>query len=190
MGFLTLFLIALGLAMDAFAVSVSNGICHRNAGGRQALAAGLTFGLFQAGMPLLGYFAGSTISGAMEALDHWIALILLSFIGVNMIKEAVKELRRPEERDCRKETGGLKALLLQGVATSIDAFAVGVGFAFLNTNIFTAVALIGVITFCTSFAGVFVGKKFGSLFKQKAEIFGGCILIFIGVKIFLEHTVF
>ncbi len=186
MGYFTLFFIALGLAMDAFAVSVSNGICYRKAGFKEAFNTALTFGVFQALMPLIGYFAGRTVSDAVASIDHWIALIMLSFIGGSMIVGAVKDMKNPKQESC-KEYCTTKDLLVQGVATSIDAFAVGISFAVIDTNIFVAVALIGVVTFICCMIGVLVGKSFGAFMKDKAEIFGGCILILIGLKIFIEH---
>lgn len=186
MGTLTLFFIAVGLAMDAFAVSVSNGICFRRAGFREALYTALTFGIFQAGMPVLGYFAGRTVSGAVEFLDHWIALILLGAIGGNMVREGILELRSPGTME-RKDSCSFRGLMLQGVATSIDAFAVGISLALMKTNIAFAGVVIGAVTFVCSLAGVYIGRTFGAALKQKAEIFGGCILILIGIKIFAEH---
>jgi putative Mn2+ efflux pump MntP len=187
MGFITLFFLAIGLAMDAFAVSVSNGICHKNAGIKEALLTATTFGLFQAGMPLIGYYTGRTISSAVEFLDHWIALVLLTFIGGSMIYEAIKELRRPGKSQC-KARFSMKDILVQGVATSVDAFAVGISFAMIPTDIVSAVGLIGIVTFLFSVLGVYLGRSFGGLLKEKAEFIGGCILILIGLKIFIEHT--
>jgi putative Mn2+ efflux pump MntP len=187
MGYITLFFIALGLSMDAFAVSVSNGICYKNAGVKEAFITALTFGVFQAIMPLIGYFAGRTVSNAVEFIDHWIALILLGFIGGSMIYGAVKE-RKTQGGGKYKVYCTTKDLIIQGVATSIDAFAVGISLAVIDTNIYVAVALIGVVTFICCLVGVPVGRKFGFLIKEKAEIFGGCILIIIGLKIFIEHS--
>lgn len=188
MGFITLFFLATGLAMDAFAVSVSNGICQKNIGIKEALQTATTFGLFQAGMPLIGYYLGRTISSAVEFLGHWIALVLLTFIGGSMIYEAIKELRRPEENQC-KASFSMKDVLVKGSTTSIDAFAVGISFAVIQTNIVSAVLLIGIVTFVFSLLGVYLGKSFGGMLKEKAEFIGGCILILIGLKIFIEHIV-
>lgn len=188
MGFLTMLLIALGLAMDAFAVSVSNGICYRKAGLKEAFYTAFTFGLFQAGMPLIGYYAGSTFSASVAFLDHWIALALLSFIGGSMIYSAIKEIRNPGTERYRAACN-LKDLILQGIATSIDALAVGISFAVIQTNIFMAVVLIGLVTFICCFIGVIIGRGFGNRLKEKAEILGGCILILIGIKILIEHTI-
>lgn len=187
MGYFTLFFIALGLAMDAFAVSVSNGICYKKAGFKEAFNTALTFGVFQALMPLIGYFAGKTVSDAVAFLDHWIALVLLCFIGGTMIVGAIKEMKNPEKENC-KTYCTVKDLLIQGVATSIDAFAVGISFAVIDTNIFAAVGFIGTVTFICCMLGVPVGKRFGFFMKDKAEILGGCILVIIGIKIFVEHT--
>ncbi|MFA5636732.1 MAG: manganese efflux pump MntP family protein [Anaerovoracaceae bacterium] len=187
MGHLTLFFIALGLAMDAFAVSVSNGICYKDAGLKEAFNTALTFGVFQALMPLIGYYAGMTVSDAVEFIDHWIALILLCFIGGSMIVGAVKEMKNPDKESC-KAYCTTKDLMVQGIATSIDAFAVGISFAVIDTNIFAAVGLIGTVTFICCIIGVPLGKRFGFFMKDKAEILGGCILIIIGIKIFIEHT--
>lgn len=186
MSLITLLFLAIGLAMDAFAVSITNGLCYPKLKTKHALLDGLTFGIFQAVMPLLGFFIGRTFSSAINFLDHWIALILLAFIGGNMIREAVNEMRHPEE-SCSKAAFNFKRLMLQGVATSIDALAVGVSFAVMNVDILSACILIGIITFLFSFIGIFIGKKFGGLLKEKAEIIGGCILIIIGLKIFIEH---
>lgn len=186
MGSLTLIILSIGLAMDAFAVSVSDGICYRRMGWKGALLIAFTFGFFQAGMPLLGFLAGQTVSEAIESVDHWIALILLVFIGGNMLREGVKGLRSPEEIE-RREYCTARELLLQGIATSIDALAVGVSFAVMKTNIWTAALSIGIITFICSLCGVGIGKRFGGALKEKAEICGGLILIGIGLKIFLEH---
>ena len=187
MGTMTLALIALGLSMDAFAVSISNGMCYRNFGRREAAAASFAFGLFQMGMPILGYFAGRAFSDVIRSADHWIALLLLGAIGGKMLFDGVRELRHPG--GC--EAGRLfsfRVLLVQAVATSIDALAIGVSFAVLQVNIVTAAAFIGVITFCCCLVGAKLGRRFGLLLGTRAEIFGGCILVGIGVKIFLEHT--
>lgn len=181
-----LHLIALGLAMDAFAVSVSNGVCYRKMGIKEALYMAFTFGMFQAVMPLLGYLAGRTVSRAVESFDHWVALLLLGFIGGTLIYGGIKGLRNPENKVC-KSYCSFWDLTLQGVATSIDAFAIGISFAVIKTNIYQAVTLIGVDTFICCLLGFYLGKRFGGRLQEKAEIFGGAILIFIGVKIFAEH---
>jgi putative Mn2+ efflux pump MntP len=186
MGYLTLFFIALGLAMDAFAVSILNGICYKNAGIKEAMITAATFGGFQGFMPLLGYFAGRTVSDVVGSIDHWVALLLLGFIGGSMIYSAIKEMKNPGTINCKHYCTS-KDLAIQGVATSIDAFAVGISFAVIDTNIFVAVVLIGLVTFIFCLFGVPIGKKFGMLIKEKAEILGGAILIIIGIKIFVEH---
>ena len=188
MGAITLFLTSFGLSMDACAVSISNGMCYGNIHKKQIILTAFSFGFFQALMPVLGFFAGSLFSDAIESIDHWIALLLLSIIGGKMISEAVKELRCPEACliSCKSLTA--KTLIVQAFATSIDALAVGIGFAVIKVDIFSAALCIGIITFINSLIGSHLGKKFGELFKQKAEIFGGLILIGIGIKIFLEHT--
>lgn len=186
MDFLTLVFLAVGLAMDAFAVSITNGLCYPHLKTKHALFDGLTFGFFQMIMPIIGYFIGSTFSFAIRAVDHWIALILLCFIGGNMVREAVTQLRHPECPSNRSAFNA-KLLFVQGIATSIDALAIGVSFAVMDVSIITAAVLIGIITFGFSFGGIFIGKKFGGLLKEKAEIIGGFILIFIGIKIFIEH---
>lgn len=181
MGLPELFIIAVGLSMDAFAASVCKGLAMQRMNRKQALIIGAFFGGFQAAMPLLGYFLGIQFSDKIEAFDHWIAAGLLAVIGVNMIREAFSKDEKPD-------TGfSIKGILVLAVATSIDALAVGVSFAFLRVNILTAVVFIGVTTFAISVAGVKIGNLFGNKYKRKAEIAGGTILIAIGVKILLEH---
>lgn len=187
MGSITLFLTSIGLSMDACAVSISNGMCFRNIKTKQILLSAAAFGLFQAFMPLLGYVAGSAFSEAIAFLDHWIALILLGFIGGRMIIEAVKELKCPEACLTGEKNLTFRILILQAIATSIDALAVGIGFAVIKVEIINAALSIGVITFINSVIGSNLGKNFGQMFKQKAEILGGAILVFIGLKIFIEH---
>ena len=176
-------LLGLGLAMDASAVSMTNGMTMKPMKLKGTLATAFAFGLFQGVMPLIGYFAGSVFAGYMAAVDHWIALILLGFIGGKMLWDALKK----EEEIvpvARKLT--FKLLLVQAIATSIDALAVGVSFAAMNVNIFIAVSIIAAITFACSMIAVLIGKKCGDFLNQKAELFGGCILILIGLKIFLD----
>lgn len=188
MGSVMLVFTSIGLSMDACAVSISNGMCYGNIEKKQILSTAFAFGLFQAIMPILGYIVGSTFSNAISFLDHWIALILLGYIGCKMIADALKELKHPEACLNVEKNLTFKTLMLQSIATSIDALAVGVGFAVINVDIFDAALSIGIITFINSIIGSNLGKKFGAMFKQKAEIFGGAILILIGVKIFIEHT--
>jgi putative Mn2+ efflux pump MntP len=189
MGSITLLFTSLGLSMDACAVSISNGMCYGNIHKKQIFSTAAAFGFFQAFMPILGFFIGSTFSDYIASLDHWIALILLSFIGSKMVIEAIKELKYPEACITSSKNLTPKTLLLQAVATSIDALAVGVGFAVMKVDIYSAALSIGIITFINSIIGSHLGKKFGQLFKQRAEILGGLILIGIGIKIFIEHTI-
>ncbi|HAQ40862.1 MAG TPA: hypothetical protein DCM73_08540 [Clostridiales bacterium] len=185
---ITLIITSIGLSMDACAVSISNGMCFSNIQKKQILATAFAFGFFQTLMPLIGYAVGAIFSETINFLDHWIALILLSTIGGKMIIDAVKELKNPEvcHLSCKNLT--LRTLLLQAIATSIDALAVGVGFAVMKVDILKAVLSIGIITFINSVVGSNLGRKFGQMFKQKAEILGGAILVIMGIKIFLEHT--
>ncbi len=185
MELLTLFFIAIGLSMDALAVSVSNGMCHRESK-TMALKTALVFGGFQAAMPIAGYYAGQIFSDSISFLDHWIALVLLGIIGGKMIIGAVVELKHPEKCRVRTEiTWG--TLVMQGIATSIDAFTVGIGFAVLRANILAAATFIGLVTFALCLPGAYLGRRFGSKVQQRAEILGGAILIAIGLKIFIEH---
>ena len=190
MELLSVFLLAFGLSMDAFAVSVSDGICYPREKQKLFLAA-ISFGIFQALMPLIGYFVGNTFSSYVEMIDHWIALILLGFLGGKMLVEAIHELRHPEEESC-PIAFSYQLIFTQSVATSIDALAAGVTLAvsFPNTNPFLAVGLIGLTTALCCLVGAFVGKKFGAMMKEKAAVLGGIILIGIGVKIFVEHMFF
>ncbi|MBQ7935760.1 MAG: manganese efflux pump [Clostridia bacterium] len=186
---ITAIILGIGLAMDAFAVSITNGMCVSRLKPRQALADGLTFGLFQAAMPLIGFFLGLSFMKYIEAIDHWIGFILLAGIGINMIRGALKK----EEEECATNPFTLKNLLVQGVATSIDALAVGIGFSAQLSGYneaYMTVAIIGICTFAISTAGVYIGKLFGGLLKEKAQIFGGLILIGIGTKILIEHLFF
>ncbi|MBQ3554103.1 MAG: manganese efflux pump [Clostridia bacterium] len=182
-----LFLLAVGLSMDAFAVSVCNAMTIDNLRKRDAAKFGLFFGLFQAGMPLIGWLCGCAFSSYVIALDHWVAFVLLSFIGGKMILEAV----RGEEAECRENPLAFSVLFVLAVATSIDALAVGVTFAFMpELSVLPSVALIGVVTFVISTFGALLGKKAGSALGTKAELVGGLILIGIGVKILVEHLFF
>lgn len=189
MGAITLFFTSLGLSMDACAVSISNGMCFTNIHKKQIVYTALAFGFFQAFMPVVGYVVGQTFSDLISFLDHWIALILLGIIGGKMIIEALKELKYPEACLTTVKTLSFKTLIMQSIATSIDALAVGISFAVMQVNILYAAISIGSITFICSLTGSYLGKRFGQMFKQKAEIFGGSILVLIGLKIFLEHTI-
>ena len=177
-----LFLIAVGLSMDAFAVSVCKGLAMEKAPLKKAAVAGAWFGSFQALMPLIGYLLGSRFEKYITRIDHWIAFILLALIGINMIKEAFSK-----EQEKASSTMYFKEMFLLAVATSIDALAVGITFAFLRVDILPAVSLIGITTFLLSIAGVKAGNLFGSRYKSKAELAGGILLILMGTKILLEH---
>ena len=182
MGLLELFILAVGLSMDAFAVSVCKGLAMPKITVKKAAVVGIWFGGFQALMPALGYLLGSQFKNRSTAIDPWIAFILLGIIGGNMIREACSG-------ECEKENDSLdiKTMFLLAVATSIDALAVGITFAFLKVNIAAAVSFIGVTTFVISAAGVKIGNIFGTKYKSKAELAGGIILILLGLKILLEH---
>ena len=191
MNFLTIVLIAVGLSMDAFAVSVCKGISLKDADWKQSVQVGLWFGIFQALMPLAGYFAGNRFLDIISSWDHWIAFALLLFIGLNMVREGLKDAK--EKPECCGECGhndlGFKTMLMAAIATSIDALAVGVSFVAINNlNIWAAVGIIGIVTFAFSVVGVRAGTRIGKKFAAKAEITGGIILICIGLKIVLEHT--
>ena len=186
MSLFELFIIAVGLSMDAFAVSVCNGLSTSDVRPLNMLCAGLWFGLFQALMPLIGYLLGVNFSSLIQSVDHWIAFILLSLIGANMIREAVSSKEECEVADTGSSYA-FKVMLTLAVATSIDALAVGVSFAFLAVDIIPAICFIGVCTFILSAAGVKIGSVFGNRFEKKAEIAGGIILILMGLKILLEH---
>ena len=184
MSIIEIVLIGVGLAMDAFAVSICKGLAMRKMNYRQAIIIAGFFGVFQALMPALGYLLGTTFANKIAIIDHWIAFILLALIGLNMIKES----RETDECEtCQDESLDLKELLMMGIATSIDALAVGITFAFLKVEILQATLIIGITTFVLSLIGVVIGNMFGSRFKSKAELTGGCILILIGLKILLEH---
>ncbi len=188
MGLVEIFLIGVGLSMDAFAVSIGKGLSTGKATLRGALSVGLWFGGFQALMPLVGYLAGSTFAAYVESFDHWIAFILLAFIGGNMIREALGPEEHGEE--AAKDPFGFRTMLLLAIATSIDALATGVTFSFLDTNIWIAILTIGLTTFCFSVTGLLVGNLVGSRFHKWAEMFGGAVLIGIGLKILVEHLFF
>mgnify|MGYP005954084841 CR=1 FL=1 len=182
MGLWELFLVAVGLSMDAFAVAICKGLAMDKVTLKRAAVVGLWFGGFQGLMPLLGWLLGSRFAAYITAVDHWIAFALLVLLGINMIREA----RCPDEEDTNASLA-FRAMLPMAVATSIDALAVGVSFAFLQTPIFQAVAVIGLTTFCFGVAGVKIGRLFGVKYETKAELMGGIILILIGSKILLEH---
>lgn len=183
MSLLSLFFLAVGLSMDAFAVSVCKGLATPKITFKKAAVVGLWFGGFQALMPLFGYLVGYRFQEKITSLDHWIAFILLFIIGTNMVREAFSK-----EEECASASLAFKEMFLLAVATSIDALAIGVTFAFLpDVPILPAVTFIGVITFIFSAAGMKIGNVFGTRYKSKAELAGGIILILIGVKILTEH---
>ena len=187
MGLGELLLLALGVSMDAFAVSICKGLAMKKATLREGMICGLWFGGFQALMPLIGFFLGTLFAEAIQAIDHWVAFVLLGIIGVNMLKEAFGG----EEKCCECEGNAdlsVRTMFVMAVATSIDALAVGISLAMAgNVNIFAAVLLIGVFTCAMSAIGVKVGNVFGSKFEKKAQFAGGAILILLGLKILLEH---
>lgn len=182
-----LFLLGVGLSMDAFAVSVCKGLGMRKLNKKQALIIGLYFGGFQALMPFVGWLLGSQFQKYITSIDHWIAFILLGFIGGKMMIEAVREWNEEEVVDVMDAPTNHKNMLVLAVATSIDALAVGITFAFLATPIVEAITIIGITTMVISIAGVVVGNFFGSRYKSKAEFIGGLILVLLGLKILLEH---
>ena len=185
MGFSELLLIAVGLSMDAFAVAVCKGLKMRRLDIGKTAVIALFFGGFQALMPAIGYILGAQFQEAIASIDHWIAFVLLALIGGNMIHEALDN--DEEEADASLD---VKTMFLLAVATSIDALAIGITFAFLKVSIIPAVCFIGIVTFIISFAGVKIGNVFGARYKNKAEIVGGVILILLGLKILLEHLGF
>lgn len=182
-GFFELLSLAVGLSMDAFAVSICKGLSVNRVRPKHMLICGLYFGGFQALMPLIGYLLGVNFRSMIASVDHWIAFVLLSLIGANMLRESFSK-DKDENVDA---SFGVKTMLLMAVATSIDALAVGVTFAFLEVAIVPAVSFIGITTFIFSAAGVLIGNIFGAKWKNKAEFAGGAILILIGLKILIEH---
>lgn len=182
MGIIELILLSIGLGMDAFAVSVCKGISMKKMNWKKACIIGLYFGGFQAIMPVIGYFFGSSFESIITNIDHWIAFILLAIIGAKMIQEAFQK----EEEEYNEDIS-VKTMLVLSIATSIDALAVGITFAFLKVNLLLAITLIGTITFILSVIGTKIGNRFGDKYKSKAELAGGIILIIIGLKILLEH---
>lgn len=184
--FIELLLMGIGLAMDAFAVSVCKGLGMKKVNKKQAVTIGVFFGGFQALMPLIGWVLGKQFERYITNVDHWIAFVLLGFIGGKMIVEALK----PEEEEKIEKDDkplDLKEMFILAIATSIDALAVGITFAFLGTPILEAIAIIGIVTLLISVCGVYVGNFFGSKYKNKAEFAGGLILVLLGIKILLEH---
>ena len=195
MSLIELFILAVGLSMDAFAVAICKGLSLRKVSLKECTKVGLYFGGFQAGMPLIGYILGVQFKDYITSIDHWIAFILLSFIGINMIREAMDKdedesiVNLAEAAVGEEEVNelGFKNMVMLAIATSIDALAVGVTFAFLQVDIVPAVLFIGIVTFALSAIGVKIGNVFGTKYKSKAEAAGGIILILIGLKILFEH---
>lgn len=191
MNLLVIFLTAVSLAMDAFAVSVTNGVTVKDFKKRHAVKMGIFFGGFQFVMPLVGYVLGSGFRVYIEAFDHWIAFGLLALIGGNMIRESLFGGDEAAEPKTAAEALNAKVLTVQAIATSIDALAVGISFSLLKeVNMWLSCTVIGIVAFVFSFAGALMGKKIGGLFKDKAELAGGIILCCIGLKILIEHLFF
>ncbi len=182
MSFIDLILIALGVAMDASAASICKGMTMKKFELKKMLIVGSFFGFFQALMPAIGYLLGRSFGRFIVSIDHWIAFILLSIIGINMIKETINN-----DDESIDDNFNFKSMVMLAIATSIDALAIGVTFAFLNINIISSVLIIGIITAITSMVGCIIGKKFGDKFESKAQILGGVILILMGTKILLQH---
>ena len=195
MSLIELFILAVGLSMDAFAVAICKGLSLRKVSLKECTKVGLYFGGFQAGMPLIGFILGVQFKDYITSIDHWIAFILLSFIGINMIREAMDKdedesiVNLAEAAVGEEEVNelGFKNMVMLAIATSIDALAVGVTFAFLQVDIVPAVLFIGIVTFALSAIGVKIGNVFGTKYKSKAEAAGGIIFILIGLKILFEH---
>ena len=183
MSFWEILLLAVGVSMDAFAVSIGTGLSAKRVTLREVLTVGLWFGGFQALMPVIGYYLGFSFADLVEKIDHWIAFGLLALIGINMIREAVGK----GEDSPSDASFGFRSMLVLAIATSIDALAVGVSFAFLHTRLWSSILIIGITTFLFSALGLLIGKKVGDRFHKGAEIFGGLILITIGLKILIEH---
>lgn len=192
MSLLELFIIAVGLSMDAFAVAVCKGLSMKKISIRKAGIVGLYFGAFQGGMPLIGYFLGVQFQDKITSIDHWVAFILLGIIGINMIKESRNsscEVAVDALDDMNEDNPlAFKNMSVLAVATSIDALAVGITFAFLNVHITPAVSFIGIVTFILSVIGVSIGNVFGQKFKSRAEFVGGIILVLMGTKILFNHA--
>ena len=182
MGIFEIIVIGISLAMDAFAVSICKGLSMKKMNWKNALIIAIYFSVFQALMPVGGYFLGTAFNSFVQNIDHWLAFILLSIIGISMIKES-----RSDEVEKRNDKVDFKTMLLLSVATSIDALTVGVTFAFFKIDLILAVSIIGIITFILSIIGVKIGNRFGDKFQNKAELAGGIMLILIGLKILLEH---
>ncbi len=182
MGALEVVLIAIGVAMDSFAISICKGLSMKKMSWKKACIVGAYFGIFQALMPLIGYFLGTSFESLVTQIDHWIAFVLLAFIGGKMLKEAFDK----DTEGCN-DSIDFKTMVVLAIATSIDALAVGITFAFLKVNLPLAILMIGIITFIICVIGVKIGNKFGDKYERKAEVVGGLILILMGIKILLEH---
>ena len=183
MNVLTVMILAFGLSMDAFAVSICNCLCYKKFEKKDIAISAFSYGLFQGVMPLLGFLLGTQFLGMISSLDHWLALIMLSFIGGKMIIDSFTS----KDEDIHEEKINFRTLIVQSVATSIDALAVGISFAALQVNIWFAAAVIAFTTFLNCCVGGFLGKRFGKLLGNQAQLIGGLILIVIGIKIFVEH---
>jgi putative Mn2+ efflux pump MntP len=183
MDFITIVAVALGLSFDTFAVSLSLGVVRNKILFRQAVPVAVVLAIFQSGLLVAGYFLGSLISDIFKAADHWVALILLSFLGIKMIIEGLRSDKNNEPRDYRHPV----TIITIAVGTSIDAFAVGISFALLNIRIWYSALIIGIVTFLASMTAIRIGKSAGDHFGRNAELIGGLILIIIGIKIFIEH---
>ena len=195
MDIISLLAISVALSMDAFSVSICKGLATKKFSLKTALLCGLWFGGFQALMPIIGYYLGAQFEHLIRSFDHWIAFGLLLVIGVNMIREALSEEDSADDgqqptAECSCSNTGFKTMLMMAIATSIDALAVGVSFAFLSVDLWKSVTVIGITTFLFSFAGVRIGNIFGSRYSKAAEITGGVILILLGCKILVEHLFF
>lgn len=187
MEFITITLLALGLSADAFAVALTNGICSAKVTKKDAVTTAFTFGLFQTIMPILGYYLGATFFDIIYRFQHWIAFLLLTSIGANMLSEVYHEWKHPEKDSILQDIFTPKKLIMQGIATSIDALAAGVSMVAIQLNIVSAALFIGLITFFCCAVGVFIGKRFGALLGIRARLVGSMVLIILGLKILLEH---
>ncbi len=182
MDIFSIILIAIGLSMDSFAVSIANGLCIKNLNAKRVLLISFSLAIFQAVMPLIGWFAGIGIEKYIQEIDHWVAFVLLGFIGVKMIYEGSMKSETPKDSELK-----ILTLIGQSIATSIDAFVVGISFALLNLSIITPVFIIGFVTFAFSLLGLQLGKYFGKKIGKSVEVFGGIVLVGIGLKILIEH---
>lgn len=189
MDFVTLLVMALALSMDAFAVSISNAMCIKGITGKQMLVTSVSFGLFQGVMPIIGFFAGRLMEGFIQAVDHWVALVLLGFIGGKMLVEGIRAMRQAEDCPVEGTMFTVRGMLVQAVATSIDALAVGISLAVLSVNIWFSAGIIAATTLVCCLLGGVLGKRFSTLLGDWAQVLGGLLLVGIGLKIFIEHMV-